>query len=43
MGWTHKHRKLRDHLRKAYTEQTGSTDYTPPAFQRWLEDTGALK
>lgn len=37
MGWTHKHRKLRDELRKAYTEETGRDDYRDPAFWEWAK------
>lgn len=36
MGWTYKHQKMRDTLRKAYTEATGSDDYRSLAFLEWV-------
>ena len=43
MGWTYKHRKLRDQLRKQFTEETGSTDYKSPAFEAWLKARSELE
>ena len=37
MGWTYKHRKMRDKLRKRFTDETGSTDYTSPEFAAWVD------
>lgn len=37
MGWTYKHRKKRDEIRRAWTEKTGSTDYSDPAFWEWAK------
>jgi len=37
MGWTHKHRRLRQQMRKKFTEETGSTDYTSRKFAAWVE------
>lgn len=37
MGWTYKQRKLRDDLRKQWTEETGRVDYGDPAFWEWAK------
>lgn len=37
MGWTYKHRKLRDTLRAQYTDETGSADYTSREFKAWVD------
>lgn len=42
MGWTYKHRKKRDELRKQYTEETGRDDYKSPSFEEWLRARSAL-
>ena len=43
MGWTHKHRKMRDALRKRYTDETGKADYAAPAFKEWLKAQGEIE
>ena len=43
MGWTYKHRKMRDALRRRYTEETGLDDYRSPAFEAWLRAQGEIE
>lgn len=43
MGFPHNARKLRDRVRKEYTDETGLSDWTAPEFQRWLVERGALE
>lgn len=42
MGFSHKARKLRDRVRKQYTDETGLSDWKAPEFQRWLVEQGEL-
>lgn len=42
MGFPHKARKMRDRVRKEYTDETGLSDWTAPEFQRWLVERGEL-
>lgn len=37
MGWTYKHRKLRDLLRARYLSETEKDDWSDPAFHVWLK------
>lgn len=36
MGFTYKHRKLRDEVRARYTAETGRDDFRAPEFEAWL-------
>lgn len=42
MGFPHNARKLRDRVRKEYTDETGLSDWTAPEFQRWLVERDEL-
>lgn len=42
MGFPHNARKLRDRVRKEYTDETGLSDWAAPEFQRWLAERGEL-
>lgn len=43
MGFSHKVRKLRDRVRKQYTDETGRSDWKAPEFRRWLIERGELE
>ena len=36
MGWSYKHRKLRDTLRKQFSDETGR-NWRDPCFLAWVE------
>lgn len=43
MGFPTRARKLRDRIRKQYTDETGLSDWKAPEFQRWLVEHGELE
>ncbi|MCI5109888.1 MAG: hypothetical protein MRY75_04990 [Marivita sp.] len=41
MGWTYSHKKMREALRKTFTDETG-LPHTAPEFEAWLKAKGHL-
>ncbi len=43
MAWTYSTLKWRAALRAKYTEETGKSDYSSPAFEAWLVARGEIQ